>query len=351
MAGNRLRQANGGEEFFRDAVGLLRVVDVAEDHHELIGTVAKHRVRIAHAGQQLSGDPFEHLVTRRMAQRIVDALEAIQTEKHHHQLFVMPSAHGHGLTQAITEQGAVGQLREAVVLQQVRDLEQFVHPRLDGPLKAEHLQRRVLRQLPFPGQGIGHLADFQTVERLFQDQQLIAELQPFGHRFPAVVAVRRAQGDLQVRVDTPQLLDGFQAIPAGRHAHVDKGEGVGIATGQCAIDQCQRFLALIGGVELEAQVRRLLAAEQRLLQLLQIDGVRHLRGEDLAKVIVDRRRVIDDQDTPVGLRKRRFHASSSFGARRQLSLSNCPACSALTAALKYMPRALGSGGAVGGVHG
>ncbi|MNZ91300.1 hypothetical protein D3C78_1102790 [compost metagenome] len=173
----------------------------------------------------------------------------------------MPTALGHGLGQPIAEQHAVGQLGEHVVLQQVGHLEQFLDALFDGAFQAAHFPRRILGQLPFPGHGAGHLADFQGVEGFLEDQQLIVELDPFGHGFPGVVRERRAQGDLQARVGLPQRLDGLQAVPARRHTHVGEHQRIGLAFGLGALDQFQRLLALVGRVDLELQPIDLRGAE------------------------------------------------------------------------------------------
>ncbi|MNI39670.1 hypothetical protein D3C73_938590 [compost metagenome] len=254
MPGNGLCHADGGEQFFSEAADLLSVIDVGEYHHEFVGAIAKDRIRFSYARQQLLTHPLEHLVPGGIAQCVVDALETIQAEEHHHQLLVVTAGRRQGLGQAVTEQGAVGQVSECVVLQQVRNLEQLVDPRLDGTLQAEHFQCRVLGQLPFPGQGIGHLANFQGVERLFQNQQLVAKLQPFGHRLPAVVTVGGAQGNLQIWIGTPQLFDGFQSVPARWHSHVGERQGIGLSVCHGLLDHFQGFLTLIGRVELEGQV-------------------------------------------------------------------------------------------------
>ncbi|MNR00138.1 hypothetical protein D3C85_1159000 [compost metagenome] len=157
------------------------------------------------------------------------------------------------LGQAVTEQCAVGQTGKGVVVQQSGHLQQLLHPLLDGALQIMQLARGVLGQLPLPAQGIGHLADFQTVEGLFQDQQLVAELDVLGQFVPGVVRERRAQGNLQVRVGLPQCLDGFQAIPARGHAHVGECHGVGTALRTCAGDQLQRVFTPVGGIEFELQ--------------------------------------------------------------------------------------------------
>ncbi|MNG22558.1 hypothetical protein D3C84_1070550 [compost metagenome] len=89
MAGDVLGLTDGLQELFGDALGLLGVADVGEDHHEFVRTVAKHRIGLTHRGQQIAPDLLEHLVTGRMAQGVVDAFEAIEPQKHHRQLFVI----------------------------------------------------------------------------------------------------------------------------------------------------------------------------------------------------------------------------------------------------------------------
>jgi hypothetical protein len=40
-----------------------------------------------------------------------------------------------------------------------------------------HLQRGALGHVPFGQQGVGHLLDFDVVERFFQDQQAVMGVQ------------------------------------------------------------------------------------------------------------------------------------------------------------------------------
>ena len=115
-----------------------------------------------------------------------------------------------------------------------------------------------------------------------------------------------------------------------------------------ARDQFERFLALVGGVELEHQPRRLGAAEQRCFSAGEGLFVVGIRAENLAEILMDRRCVVDDQNAPVGLDGRSFHSLSSV-ARRESSgiapvswvactmlpaFSNSAACWLLTARLK-----------------
>ncbi len=300
MPGHMPRRADGPEHFVGDVLGLLRVLDVVEHDHKLIGTVAKHRIGVAHRCHQAVADLLQHFVAHRIAQGIVDAFETVEADEHHRQLRVVPPAKGNSLGQTVPQQRAVGQLGQRVVLQQVRDFQQFLHPFFDGALQAAHLAGHVLSQLPFPRQRTGHLADLQVVERLFQDQQLVVVLQPCLDGLEGIVGIRRAQRDLQVGVDVPQLFDGLQAIPAGRHAHIDKHHGIGGVGGQGLAHQCQRFLALVGRIQLEHLAGSSGGAEQGFLKAIQRRLGVGVGAQDLAEILVDRRSIVDDQNAAVG---------------------------------------------------
>ncbi len=44
------------------------------------------------------------------------------------------------------------------------------------------------------------------------------------HGVPRIIRVGRADDDLQIGIDLPELLDGFDAVPSRRHAHIDKSQ-------------------------------------------------------------------------------------------------------------------------------
>ena len=73
----------------------------------------------------------------------------------------------------------------------------------------------------------------------------------------------------------------------------------------------QRFLALIGRVELKGQAIDGQRAEQGLFRARQRLFVVDRGTQDLAKVLMNRGRVVDDQNAPVGSHERRFHPLSS----------------------------------------
>src|SRR5213595_4258768 len=70
---------------------------------------------------------------------------------------------------------------------------------------------------------------------------------------PAVVRVRRADHNLEIRVEFPEFYDRFEAIHPGRHAHIDECHCVGLAFIERGSYQRDAFLALICGLHREPQ--------------------------------------------------------------------------------------------------
>lgn len=83
VAGHIVGGADGGKELFGNVLGLLGMLDVVEDQHKFVGAVTKHRIRLAHRRHQALADKLEHFIADRVAERIIDALEAVQADKHH----------------------------------------------------------------------------------------------------------------------------------------------------------------------------------------------------------------------------------------------------------------------------
>ncbi|KDB50728.1 hypothetical protein X805_37150 [Sphaerotilus natans subsp. natans DSM 6575] len=164
--------------------------------------------------------------------------------------------------------------------------------------------------LPLGAQRARELADLDGVEGLLQDQQPVAHVQPREHLLPGVVGIGGADDDLQPRVFLPQPLDGLDAIPARRHAHVDEGHRVGSAGGAGGLHHRQRLAPLQRRVDLEAIGRRggrhrRRVGEQCHLQRVELvsrlwrHGPSAGRIEDLAEVLVDRGHVVHEQDASV----------------------------------------------------
>jgi hypothetical protein len=155
---------------------------------------------------------------------------------------------------------------------------------------------------PLGGEGVHHLADLDPVERLAQDEQAVRGRQ-LGHDLrPAVIGEGRADDDLDIGVHAPDVRDGLDAVPAGRHAHVDEGHRVGAARGLGRLHQLEAFLSLVRGIDLElhpARVGGRLVEEVGLesRELGAATGAAEVK--DLLHVLVDRLVVIDDEDAGI----------------------------------------------------
>ncbi len=125
-----------------------------------------------------------------------------------------------------------------------------------------------------------------------------------------------ADHDLEVGIRLPEALDRLDAVPAGRHAHVHERERVGLSLFVPRFDDGEAFFSLVRvreQVPLRDRTRGFgkLPEERRLELIERGDGVHLRRGrrcEDLPKVVVDRRVVIDDEDPPVLFDARRHAA-------------------------------------------
>ena len=72
-------------DHFRDALGDLldglHAGDVRAEHGELVAAEPRHHVVGAHRAAQAVGDRDEQLVARRVAEAVVDDLEAVEVEE------------------------------------------------------------------------------------------------------------------------------------------------------------------------------------------------------------------------------------------------------------------------------
>src|SRR5262249_20110586 len=91
------------------------VADVFEEHHELIPAEAGDGVPRPQECFQPSGEGREQLIAYRMAQAVVDDLEAVDVEeKHGEGVATTAAGDADGPFQAVLEQGAAGEIRETV---------------------------------------------------------------------------------------------------------------------------------------------------------------------------------------------------------------------------------------------
>ena len=118
------------------------------------------------------------------------------------------------------------------------------------------------------------------VQTAFEDG-VLERIQPGHHLLPGVVGVGRADDDLHLGVDLPEPLDRLHAVPSGRHAHIDKSHGIGLAGFKRAGNLGDAFAAAERRVELEPVALRMHGlAEQRRFDFSQVGrrlGARTLR--------------------------------------------------------------------------
>ena len=106
----------------RDLGGVLLGADARDEQRELVAAEARDRVALADVLLDPLGDLAQQLVADRVAERVVDDLEAVEVEEEDGQPLVVPVGLGHGERQAVVEEQAVGQVRQRVVEGEVLDL-------------------------------------------------------------------------------------------------------------------------------------------------------------------------------------------------------------------------------------
>ena len=108
--------AEAVQQFFRHVLGVGALVQAGQQDDEFVAALACDGVDIAQLFAQAPGDGFQQLVADRVAEAVVDVLEAVQVEEQHgaQLLFFLAFLQGGG--QARFEQQAVGQAGERVVV-------------------------------------------------------------------------------------------------------------------------------------------------------------------------------------------------------------------------------------------
>ena len=77
------RRAKAFEQFLRDLLGVLRLVQAGQQDDEFVAAETGHGVDIAQLQFQACGDGLEQLVADRVAEAVVDLLETVEIEKQH----------------------------------------------------------------------------------------------------------------------------------------------------------------------------------------------------------------------------------------------------------------------------
>ena len=93
-----------------------------QDHHEFVPTKPAHRVARSQATAEALGDGHQQLVPHGMAMAVIDGLEVVQVEVAHRQVGAVVPGTLQFLAQALTQQGAIGQAGERILVGQLTQL-------------------------------------------------------------------------------------------------------------------------------------------------------------------------------------------------------------------------------------
>lgn len=98
-----------------------RIADIVDDR-ELVAAEPRDQRRIADASAEPRGHRLQQRIARRMSERVVDVLEAIEIEHQHRKARSAAPRTGQCLLHPLLEQHAVRQVGQRVVLRHVGDL-------------------------------------------------------------------------------------------------------------------------------------------------------------------------------------------------------------------------------------
>ena len=99
------------EQLLRDAAEHRRIVEILDDHHELVAAQAREQIGLAQRAGQRRGHPLQELVADAMAERVVDVLEAVEVDEQHADAMAAALGLRDRLRQALVQQQPVGQAR------------------------------------------------------------------------------------------------------------------------------------------------------------------------------------------------------------------------------------------------
>ena len=156
---------------------------------------------------------------------------------------------------------------------------------------------------------MGELLHFHVVEGLLEHEQTVRLADLGAHLLPRIIRVSGANDDLEGWIHFPDARNGFHAVPAGGHSHVHKSQGVRPLFCERLLDFFQALFSLVGGVQLKSDLlgNRLVLIEQGCFYFAGRRAPLLGRTEDVAKVGVDARIIVNHQNAMVRLRFGAFH--------------------------------------------
>ena len=149
------RRTDAGNDVLRDGMRLPDIIQIVEQHHELIAAVARNGMTAGQGFQQARADRLDDFVSKRMAVGIVDHFEPVQIEQKHCNRPAGNLRLGDQALEPFLQQVAVGQVRERIVRCQMA--QQPLGPLALGDVAAQsHEAAHALVHKPHTGEQTGH---------------------------------------------------------------------------------------------------------------------------------------------------------------------------------------------------
>ena len=144
------------EQLLRDPAQYRRIVEVLDDHHELVAAQPRQQVGLPQGAGERGRHPLQQLIADAMAERVVDVLEPVEVDEQHADAMSAALGLRDRLRQALVQQQPVGQAGQRVagreVLQSFLGLDprrDVLHERQDrNDLACVVQQRRVVPLAP-----------------------------------------------------------------------------------------------------------------------------------------------------------------------------------------------------------
>ena len=104
------------DQFLGDDHRHRQLLDLRQQHDELVAAGARHDVVVAQDARKALRDPPQQRIAVRVAEEVVDLLEAVEVEHHQGRLAALAQRHGQQAARVLDQQAAVRQAGQFVVV-------------------------------------------------------------------------------------------------------------------------------------------------------------------------------------------------------------------------------------------
>ena len=122
VCAERVGCAHDLDDALRQCLGARAALGRDLQDRELVAAEPRHRIDLAHAAAQPLRHVMQQLVAGRVAERVVDRLEAVEVDQHQREALAVAALARERVLDAVAQQHAVGEAGERVVMRHVGDL-------------------------------------------------------------------------------------------------------------------------------------------------------------------------------------------------------------------------------------